>query len=164
MSVTFIFFLIFAVLAVLALIGRGNAARTAETRKGATTAAVGASVLAALFLFLSSFDFVGTKNIGFVTWFNKPVSTVGNGWQWHAPWAVVHEWDGKLQNLRFSDVDQPDVEENGRGVAVRLGNQGTATVDLIFQYRITGSADTLELFRNYGDEKSVKVNAVQKAL
>lgn len=164
MSWTFIFFIIVAILAGLAWIGRGTATPGTKDHKAITSVAKVASLAALGLLFLASFTIVGTKSVAIETWFNKPVGTADNGWTWHAPWAELHEWDGKLQNLRYSDSDDPGVEEDGKGVAVRLGNQGTATVDLIFQYRITDSGGTLDLFRNYGDEKSVRNNAARKAL
>lgn len=117
--------------------------------------------LAVLLLFLASFEIVGTKNVGIQTSFNRPIGTMANGWNWKAPWTDVTEWDGKLQNLRFSDSDKDD---DGNGVQVRLGNQSTATVDLILQYRLTTDAGVLELFRQYGNERSLKDNLVRKAL
>lgn len=133
-----------------------------EVRGAATFFCVGLTLLAALFLFLASFEVVGTKNIGIQTSFNRPVGTMANGWNWKAPWTNVTEWDGKLQNLRFSDTDKAD--DHGAGIQVRLGNQSTATVDLILQYRLTTDAGVLELYRQYGDESSLRRNLVQKAL
>lgn len=124
-------------------------------------AAIGVLALAALFLFFASFVIVGTKNVGIQTTFNRPTGTLSNGWHWIAPWSNVTEWDGKLQNLRFSDTDEND---DGNGVQVRLGNQSTATIDLILQYRLTTDDGVLELFRQYGNEESLKRNLVQKAL
>jgi regulator of protease activity HflC (stomatin/prohibitin superfamily) len=131
------------------------------TYEGATHIGRGLAGIALLFLFLASFTVVGTKNVGIQTSFNRPVGTMSNGWNWKAPWTDVTEWDGKLQNLRFSDTDQDD---DGNGISVRLGNQSTATVDLILQYRLTTDDGVLELFRQYGDEQSLKKNLVQKAL
>jgi regulator of protease activity HflC (stomatin/prohibitin superfamily) len=125
------------------------------------------AVLTLIFLFLACFTIVGTKNVGIQTSFNRPIGTMSNGWNWKAPWTSVTEWDGKLQNLRFSDTDKADTDDKdhaGPGVSVRLGNQSTATIDLILQYRLTTDAGVEELFRQYGDEASLKRNLVQKSL
>ena len=175
MSGLFITFIVFAILTALAVVGallfrraEHNATRQSDRDDHATGRRVGTVVgailgtVAALLLFFASFEIVGTKNVGIQTSFNRPVGTLSNGWHWIAPWSTVTEWDGKLQNLKFSDTDQKD--HDGPGVAVRLGNQSTATVDLILQYRLTTDDGVLELFRQYGNEESLKRNLVEKAL
>lgn len=176
MSGLFIAFIIFAVVTLLATVAaalfRRAERRAMETRprdvddftfgrRGATLAASVLGFIAAALLFFASFTIVGTKNVGIQTEFNRPTGTLSNGWHWIAPWSSVTEWDGKLQNLKFSDTDEAD---DGPGVAVRLGNQSTATIDLILQYRLTTDDGVLELFRQYGNEESLKRNLVQKAL
>jgi regulator of protease activity HflC (stomatin/prohibitin superfamily) len=173
MSWEFIAFIVVGAIAAVAWIVRAKTPKTRmyrgaeeanEGRTLATTVAIGATAIAALFLFLSSFTIVGTKNVGIQTSFNRPIGTMANGWNWKAPWTDVYEWDGKLQNLAFSDEDIPNVDEAGKGVQVRLANQSVATIDLIFQYRITTDDGVLQLFRDYGSEGAVKDNQVRKAL
>jgi regulator of protease activity HflC (stomatin/prohibitin superfamily) len=182
MAWEFIVFLIVAPIAAIAFVvwlrsprlvptqdryGRGETTQPNDTRTVAGFVTMVTGALALLFLFLACFTIVGTKNVGIQTSFNRPIGTMANGWNWKAPWTSVTEWDGKLQNLRFSDTDKAgndDKDHAGPGVSVRLGNQSTATVDLILQYRLTTDAGVEELFRQYGDESSLKRNLVQKAL
>jgi len=173
MSWEFIVFLILAAIGGVALFIVSRAPKTVRGRYNSDPeqpnpdraagmwVARGVLALAGLFLFLASFTTVGTKNVGIQTEFNRPNGTLANGWHWIAPWSDVTEWDGKLQNLKFSDTDEND---DGPGVAVRLGNQSTATIDLILQYRLTTDDGVLELFRQYGNEDSLKRNLVQKSL
>lgn len=155
-------FLILAVIAtgVLVVSVAGNFSYP-QDRKEARRVGFGVLALALVFFLLSCFTIVGTRNVGIVTTFNRTTGTLDNGWHLIAPWQDVTEWDGKLQNLKFSDTDDKD---DGPGVAVRLGNQSTATIDLILQYRLTTNEGVLELFRQYGSEESLKKNLVQKNL
>lgn len=108
-------------------------------RIGSKVGTFAAAGLTGLLVLVSSFNTVGTQNIGIVTSFGKPVGHVGNGAVWVAPWEQVTDMDEAIQ---VSDY------EGGNCLTVRIADQQTACVNAKVRWRILpGDADSL--FRNY---------------
>lgn len=108
-------------------------------------------VTAALMLLFSCIAIVGTKKVGVVTSFNRPVGTLSNGLHLKFPWQKVHELDGAIQTDTHNDT------------TIRLGNQSTATVRNSIRWRIRpGTAD--ELYRDYRDFDKIRDSLVTREL
>lgn len=114
----------------------------------ATYALLTLTVLCLVFSFVT---IVGTKKVGVVTSFNRPVGTLSNGLHLKAPWQKVHELDGAIQTDSHNDT------------TIRLGNQSTATVRNSIRWRIKpGTAD--ELYRDYRDFDRIRDSLVTREL
>lgn len=108
----------------------------------------------------SSVAIVGTKEVGVVTAFGKPVGELSNGIHLVMPWQDVTELDGAIQT--DSVVDDRKTDEC-TSTSVRLGNQSTACVDDSIRWRINpDSAD--ELFRDYRSFDNIRDSLVTREL
>lgn len=124
--------------------------------------AVGVALLiGSLLLFgVSMIAVVGTKKVGVVTTFNKPVDTMSNGIHLKWPWQKVTELDGAIQtdNHTGGSVEHP----NGCTL-VRIGNQSTACVDNTIRWRIRQKASD-DLFRDYRSFDHIRDSLVTRDL
>ncbi|OGL32857.1 hypothetical protein A3F64_01060 [Candidatus Saccharibacteria bacterium RIFCSPHIGHO2_12_FULL_42_8] len=130
-------------------LGALSEAETArKAYKIATYVLLGLTVVVFL---ISIVAIVGTKKVGVVTSFNRPVGTLSNGLHLKAPWQKVHELDGAIQTDSHNDT------------TIRLGNQSTATVRNSIRWRIKpGTAD--ELYRDYRDFDKIRDSLVTREL
>lgn len=109
---------------------------------------------------LSSFALVGTKEVGVVTTFGKPVGELSNGIHLVWPWQEVTELDGAIQTDSVVDDRK---SEQCTSTSVRLANQSTACVDDSIRWRINpDSAD--ELFRDYRSFDNIRDSLVTREL
>lgn len=105
-------------------------------------------------IFLTTFSVVPPRNIGIPVAFGSPGVAVDNGWTWVAPWETVELVDATTQTVsRDADFKNP--------VTVRLGNQTTADVDLVLQWRID-PANAKEVWQKYrGKDPDALIATVQ---
>jgi regulator of protease activity HflC (stomatin/prohibitin superfamily) len=154
--ITAIVFLILAALiwAASYFIPKGDRSVRPVVRLGAGVVAV----LALLCLMLSSFDIVGTRNVGIVTSFGKPVGERGAGLAWHAPWQKISEMDAaiQLQSFQGNSYDEPQT-----AIKVRLANNSAAYVEENLNWRIREPAAG-SLFQDYRTFENITVNLVDK--
>ena len=136
-----ILMVIFLVITGIALLAKADSEITA----GWGIASGVALVLGFLVLLISSYNAIGTQNIGVITSFGRPDGEVANGIHWVAPWKNVTQIDGAIQTQTF---------EGGNCVPVRIGEQQTACANVILRWRVVPSAAD-ELFRNYHGGSSV---------
>lgn len=118
---------------------------------------IGAVVMMSLtflvFLF-TIFTMVGTKQVGVVTEFGRPVGNLNNGLHMKYPWQKVKELDGAIQT---------DNHFGKNATKIRLGNQSTADVDNTVRWRIKrDKAD--QLFRDYRDFGNIRDSLVTREL
>jgi regulator of protease activity HflC (stomatin/prohibitin superfamily) len=139
--------------------------RAQEVRNiGSGHVAVGVVMLVAagFVVMMDSWTQVPVRTVAIELSAGKPVGTLDNGIHWVAPWHNIDkEWDGSVQTDTFLD----DTKKDGcQGMAVRLGNQTTACVDVSLQWRIHPSADVIELYRDYKTFANVDNNLVHRQL
>jgi regulator of protease activity HflC (stomatin/prohibitin superfamily) len=127
--------------------------------KGVTVFAVW--VLAVIFLGISCLTVVGTKKVGVVTSFNKPVGTLSNGIHTKWPWQKVHELDGAIQTDNHLCAGGP--ENKGGGILVRIGNQSVACLDVTVRWRIR-QAHSDALYRDYRSFDHIRDSLVTRDL
>ena len=125
--------------------GGYDATDTEKTRFWAGFAALAFGALTALFILVSSFNVVGTQNIGIVTSFGRPVAYVGNGVQWTYPWESVTDMDYAVQVTDYASGPGP---ANLGCMTVRIADQQTACVTVKVRWRINPKASDSN-FRNY---------------
>ncbi len=92
---TFLFAIIFAVIAVAALAVRRFAA--ADARPGLAVVGGIFGGLAVILTVVSSYNPVGTRDVGVVTSFGRLAGHVGPGINWTAPWETVTSIDDSYQ-------------------------------------------------------------------
>lgn len=122
---------------------------------------IGLAALGVISLLGSTLAIVGTKKIGVVTTFNKPVDNMDNGLHLKAPWQKVHEMDGAIQTDNFLCK-----EVEGRadeGIDVRIGNQSVACLDVTIRWRIRQLAAEA-LYRDYRGFEHVRESLVVRDL
>ena len=116
--------------------------------------AIGAGVIGAVFLVISvlatifsSFNSVGTYDIGVTTSFGRVISYVGPGPHWIAPW----------ENMSLMDES---VQQTNDQLIVRVAGQQTAIADVKLRWQlIPGATDAL--FKQYkGNTKNVETALV----
>jgi regulator of protease activity HflC (stomatin/prohibitin superfamily) len=113
---------------------------------------------AAVFFFFSFFAIVGTKKIGVVTSFNKPVGTMDNGLHTKAPWQKVVELDGAIQT--DNHLCRKDANT---GIDVRIGNQSISCLDVTIRWRLRqGASDAL--YRDYRTFDHIRDSLVTRDL
>jgi regulator of protease activity HflC (stomatin/prohibitin superfamily) len=128
----------------------------AGVRPALTITSIALGVLALLFLLLSTIAVVGTKEVGIVTAFNRPVGTLDNGFHLKAPWENVTEMDAAIQTDNH-------VQSSSSCINARIAHQIIACVDTTVRWRIRESAaDTL--FRDYRDFDNVRNSLVSREL
>jgi regulator of protease activity HflC (stomatin/prohibitin superfamily) len=124
-------------------------------------AAVVLTTIAIISLLISSITMVGTKQVGVVTSFGKPVGTMSNGLHFKAPWQKVTEFDGALQPDKF--LKPKDAKGFEGCIEVRTKSNSNACVDVTVTWRIVpGAAD--DLYRDYRDFDKVRENLVNRQL
>jgi regulator of protease activity HflC (stomatin/prohibitin superfamily) len=103
--------------------------------------------IGAVCLIMSMTTVVGTRNIGVVTSFGKPVGEpLGNGLHWKAPWHKVTDLDGTIH---------PDAWTGDKAIQIRIGNGSIAAIDTNVRWRIV-PARAGSLFLDYRSVKGVK--------
>jgi regulator of protease activity HflC (stomatin/prohibitin superfamily) len=125
---------------------------------GATGGAVGAFIVAAILGILggslvlaSSFNSVGTYDIGVTTSFGKVLGYVSPGAHWIAPWENMALMDESVQPTDYT-------------LTVRVAGQQTAQAEVKFRWQVQkGAVDTL--FRQYkGNTSQVETALVKPSL
>lgn len=101
---------------------------------------------------LFSFVIVQPRTVGVVVAFGKPVDVVGNGFHIKAPWEKVEKLDGAVQN---------DIYNGDSAIAVRLGNNGKATVDASIQWQLK-TDEAMEVFLDYRTFEGIQSNLVDR--
>ena len=99
-----------------------------------------------------SFVIVQPRTVGVVVAFGKPVDVVGNGFHVKAPWEKVEKLDGAVQN---------DIYNGDSAIAVRLGNNGKATVDASIQWQLK-TDEAMEVFLDYRTFEGIQSNLVDR--
>lgn len=121
----------------------------------------GLVMLAAICFLVSSLVIVGTKKVGVVTTFNKPVGTMSNGIHKKWPWQKVHELDGAIQTDNHLCAGGP--ERKGDGILVRIGNQSVACLDVTVRWRIRQEHSDA-LYRDYRGFDHIRDSLVTRDL
>lgn len=134
----------------------------AVVAKEADAAAVGVlALLATVLLFVgSTVTTIGTKKIGVVTSFNKPVDAYDNGWHWKAPWEKVTELDGAIQTDNY--VCHKDWNPD-RDMLIRIGNQSLACINVTIRWRLKEDAAD-DLFKDYRSFSHIRDSLVTRDL
>jgi len=131
---------------------------------------VGASIVlgfSLIFLLISSFVAVGTKNLGVVQTFGRPTGHLDNGLHVKAPWSTVVELNDAVQTDTYaSDGGSAGKIQGGATdscVNVRIARQGTACVNVSIRWQIR--ADGVDfLYRNYKNNNAITDNLVLRDL
>lgn len=118
-------------------------------------------VLTGIVLAISCLTIVGTKKVGVVTTFNKPVGTMSNGIHTKWPWQKVHELDGAIQT--DNHLCQGGPEQKGEGILVRIGNQSVACLDVTVRWRIRQQHSDA-LYRDYRSFDHIRDSLVTRDL
>jgi regulator of protease activity HflC (stomatin/prohibitin superfamily) len=149
-----VIFLLMVILAVV--IGRVGRRKVGERLAGsARWAAVAFGALAIICFVFSCITTVGTRDIGIVTSFGRPVGHLDNGVHIKAPWQKVSTLDGAIQT--DNHVGTGDCTD------IRIGNESTACVDNSIRWRIKPDAgDTL--FRDYHTMDNIRDSLVTRQL
>ena len=132
--------------------GRYNE-RTVEGPRGFFRLLTAGGVLVTLIVTaLFSFVIVQPRTVGVVVAFGKPVDVVDNGFHIKAPWEKVEKLDGAVQN---------DIYYGDSAIAVRLGNNGKATVDASIQWQLK-TDDAMSVFLDYRTFEGIQSNLVDR--
>lgn len=122
----------------------------------------GSFVVFLLVFVLSTFVVVSTRNIGVVTTFGRPVGTLSNGLHFTWPWQSVTELDGSIQIDWHKDSD-PNGDNHGDAIVVRLGNQSNAWVDASVRWEMKLDAAD-DLFLQYKTFDNIRTNLITRNL
>lgn len=155
----FLFALTFSVVAAITFIG----SRFATTESGKRSTVLTSLVLlgiGGLFLVFSCLTVVGTRRIGVVTEFGRPVDSLSNGIHFKMPWQKVAELDGAIQTDSFTGDAEDDKD---RCTDIRIGNESTACVDNTIRWRIV-EAEGDQLYRDYRGMDNVRDSLVTREL
>ena len=132
--------------------GRYNE-RTVEGPRGFFRLLTAGGVLVTLIVTaLFSFVIVQPRTVGVVVAFGKPVDTIGHGFHVKAPLEKVEKLDGAVQN---------DIYNGDSAIAVRLGNNGKATVDASIQWQLK-TDDAMSVFLDYRTFEGIQSNLVDR--
>lgn len=101
---------------------------------------------------------VGTKELGIVTTYGKPVGTLANGLHFKAPWQKVNELDAAIQ----TDNHTSDNKNQGC-INVRIAHQATACVDASIRWRLKPSAADA-LYQDYRGFENIRDSLVTRDL
>lgn len=123
-------------------------------------ATLGFTGVALLLLLLSSLTVVGTRRIGVVTEFGRPVDALSNGIHIKMPWQRVTELDGAIQTDSFTGKSEGDEDPC---TDIRIGNESTACVDNTIRWRIVES-EADQLFRDYRGMDNIRDSLVTREL
>ncbi len=116
--------------------------------------------LTLVLLFLSSLTIVGTRRIGVVTEFGRPVDTVSNGIHFKAPWQKVPELDASIQTDSHAGNGEGDED---RCTDIRIGNESTACVDNTIRWSLVETEGD-QLFRDYRGMDNIRESLVTREL
>lgn len=119
-----------------------------------------AGVFGVVFLLFSSLIFVGTRNVGIITTFGRPVGEVDAGPHFIWPWQDVTEMDGAIQLQSFEGKSYDDPKD---AVKVRLGNNSSAFVEANLNWRLKPEAAP-RMFQDYRTFGNIRENLVDKQL
>ena len=126
--------------------------KEAGPRKALTLGAAGGLLATLIATAIFSFVIVQPRTVGVVVAFGKPVDVVGNGFHIKAPWEKVEKLDGAVQN---------DIYNGDSAIAVRLGNNGKATVDASIQWQLK-TDEAMEVFLDYRTFEGIQSNLVDR--
>ena len=121
-------------------------------RRAWTLGAAGGLLATLIVTAIFSFVIVQPRTVGVVVAFGKPVDVVGNGFHIKAPWEKVEKLDGAVQN---------DIYNGDSAIAVRLGNNGKATVDASIQWQLK-TDEAMEVFLDYRTFEGIQSNLVDR--
>lgn len=116
----------------------------------------GLAIATVILLAISSFSIVSTKNVGVVTSFGSPVTTLSNGGHLIAPWQIVTEMDAAIQT-------DTHIEKQEDCIKVRMAKQFIACIDVSIRWRINEDS-ALDLFKDYREFESVRTSLVTREL
>jgi len=150
----------FFIVGVVFLVAVGIIFALPSTETWKRAAGVACLAFAVLMLLLSCIAIVGTKKIGVITSFNKPVGTMPNGIHTKWFWQKVTDLDGAIQTDNHTGGN---VEHPAGCTLVRIGNQSTACVDNTIRWRIRQSAADA-LFRDYRSFDHIRDSLVTRDL
>lgn len=141
---------IFALLAIGAFIG----ARKAPRDNRGVIRGIGAGLLAVAVIItgFASTTIVAPRTVGVKVALGKPVDVLNNGLHLKLPWESVEKLDGSVQN---------DVYSGDRAIAVRLANNGKASVDASIQWRLL-TDDAMAVFLDYKTFEGIQSNLVDR--
>lgn len=161
MPIRFIIGLLVVVVAIiLGLIARTLRKKGDVDAGGFRVATTIASVLALTLIVSACLTVVGTRRIGVVTSFGRPVDSLSNGLHVKAPWQKVNELDGSIQTDSSVGAEGGD---NGQCTDIRIGNESTACVDNTVRWRIiTDEAD--QLYRDFRNMDNIRESLVTREL
>jgi regulator of protease activity HflC (stomatin/prohibitin superfamily) len=159
MPFSFILAIILAVVAVIAFVASKKMGHDEDKRIAKVVTSVVAA-LAAFLVVLSCLTVVGTRRIGVVTEFGRPVDSISNGIHFKLPWQRVSELDGAIQT--DSHTGSAEGDENPC-TDIRIGNESTACVDNTIRWRIVESEGD-QLFRDYRDMDNIRESLVTREL
>lgn len=159
MPFSFILAIILAVVAVVAFVASKKMGHDEDKRIAKVVTGVVAA-LAAFLVVLSCLTVVGTRRIGVVTEFGRPVDSISNGIHFKLPWQRVSELDGAIQT--DSHTGSAEGDENPC-TDIRIGNESTACVDNTIRWRIV-EAEGDQLFRDYRDMDNIRESLVTREL
>lgn len=148
---------------------RGNVEPPFISRTVAVAIAVAVMFLGGLIVFFDSYVIIPARNVGIVNTFGKAEATLDNGWHWVKPWSSVEHVDATVQNINMNaDLGQWD-KNVCTTIAVRLGNQTTACLDLTLQWNVDPNANANKLWQSYRGTNNEVVpnigrNVVQREL
>ena len=140
--------------------GRPRAEPYKDFRASFRAALMVASGLTLLLFILSSLTVVGTRRIGVVTEFGRPVDALSNGIHIKIPWQRVTELDGAIQTDSFTGNAEGDEDPC---TDIRIGNESTACVDNTIRWRIVES-EADQLFRDYRGMDNIRDSLVTREL
>lgn len=111
--------------------------------------------LALVFLVLSCFAVVGTRNVGVPTYFGKPTGvTYDAGLNFKPPWVNVTDIDATIQVEEYSTSDP---------ISVKIGDGGESKIAVSYRWRINpDGAD--QVYADYRNSDLDITDAVRKAL
>jgi regulator of protease activity HflC (stomatin/prohibitin superfamily) len=133
-----------------------------KVSKWKTPALIALVALGLLSLVTANLAIVGTKKVGVVTTFNKPVGNLDNGLHLVWFWQKVHEMDGAIQTDNFLCGRNAEEGHDG-GIDVRIGNQSVACLDVTLRWRIRQDASE-DLYRDYRGFDHVRESLVVRDL
>lgn len=118
----------------------------------------------------SVYDTVGTRMVGIVTQFGRPVAVRTAGIAWHWPWQHISELTEAIQLQSFESQGYDDASKgtattgaSGAAVQVRLANGSTAYVNENLNWRLREGAAP-KLFQDYGGSTTDVFDVIKQQL
>ena len=116
--------------------------------------------LLVILVIMNCLTIVGTRRIGVVTEFGRPVDSLSNGIHFKLPWQRVSELDGAIQTDSHAGNSKDDEDPC---TDIRIGNESTACVDNTIRWRIV-EAEGDQLYRDYRDMDNIRESLVTREL